>query len=126
MRATVALATAPNGFTARGLADKVRTLGGLADHDYHARQAAYDLKKLRGKLLVQRKGQSQRYESSPEGLRAMVALTVLRDDVVKPLLATKCCLKRGRRPIKGAPIDAHYAALQHSMRNLFCELGIAA
>ena len=28
-------------------------------------------------------------------------------------------LKRGRHPIRTAPIDAHYAALQHQMRSLF-------
>jgi hypothetical protein len=126
MRAAVALATAPKGFTARDVTGKVQALGGLAYQDYSTRQAAYDLKKLRGKLLVQRKGTSQRYESSPEGLRAMVALAVIRDDVIKPLLASNGHLKRGRRPVKGAPIDAHYAALQHCMKDLLCELGIAA
>ncbi len=56
----------------------------------------------------------------------MVALVVIRDDVIKPLLAANCRLKSGRRPVKGAPIDAHYAALRHTMRDLFAELGIAA
>jgi hypothetical protein len=34
--------------------------------------AAYDLKKLRGKKIVQRIGQTPRYESLPKGVRAMV------------------------------------------------------
>ena len=38
--------------------------------------------------------------SSPEGLRAMVALAVIRDDVIKPLLASNGRLKRARRPVK--------------------------
>jgi repressor of nif and glnA expression len=61
MRAAIALATSPRGFTARDVANHVRTRGGLAD--YTSRQAAYDLKKLRGKSLVERKGTSNRYES---------------------------------------------------------------
>jgi hypothetical protein len=56
----------------------------------------------------------------------MVALVVIRDDVIKPLLATKGRLKSGRRPTKGAPIDAHYAVLRHAMRDLLDELKIAA
>ena len=75
---------------------------------------------------MERKGTSHRYESSSEGLRAMVALVVIRDDVMKPLLASGCRLQSGRRPTKGAPIDAHYAALRHGMRDLYRDLGLAA
>lgn len=126
MRACVALSTSPTGFTASELACKARNLGGLSDPAYTARQAAYDIKKLRGKQWVQRKGNSRRYELLPVGLRAMAALVVIRDDVIKPLLAAQCGLKPGRRPTQTAPIDAHYAALRHQMRDLFQELGITA
>jgi len=126
IQAVVALSTSPKGFTAGEIADKVRSLGGLPESAYGPRQAAYDMKKLRGKQMVQRKSRSRRYEALPDGLRAMAALVVLRDDVIKPLLAGQCTLKLGRRPSKTAPIDAHYAALQHGMRDLFRELGIAA
>jgi len=56
----------------------------------------------------------------------MAALVVLRDDVIKPLLAGQGSLKRGRRPTSSAPIDAHYAVLQHDMHDLFRDLGIAS
>jgi hypothetical protein len=126
MRAIVALSTSPAGFTAGDIANRARALGGLPDGAYRPRQAAYDLKKLRGKQLVERKGNSRRYEALPDGLRAMAALITIRDDVIKPLLASRGRLKRGRRPTKTAPIDAHYAALQHEMSALFRDLGIAA
>jgi hypothetical protein len=126
MRAIVALSTSPTGFTAGDVANRARTLGGLPDNAYGTRQAAYDLKKLRGKQLVERKGNSRRYQPLPDGLRAMAALITIRDDVIKPLLASRCRLKRGRRPTKTAPIDAHYAALRHEMSALFRDLGIAA
>ncbi len=76
--------------------------------------------------MVERKGNSRRYEALSDGLRAMAALITIRDDVIKPLLASRGRLKRGRRPTKTAPIDAHYAALQHEMSALFRDLGIAA
>lgn len=126
MRAIVALSTSPAGFTASEVASKARSLGGLPDAAYTSRQAAYDIKKLRGKQWVQRKGNSRRYEPLPVGLRAMAALIVIRDDVIKPLLAAQCRLKPGRPPTQSAPIDAHYAALRRQMRDLFQELGIAA
>jgi hypothetical protein len=58
------------------------------------RRAAYDLKKLRGKKIVRRIGQTRRYESMPKGLKAMAALVVLRDKAIKPLLAAAQDLTR--------------------------------
>ena len=54
------LSTSPKGFTASDLAGKVRALSGPSDKPYQARQAAYHLKKLRGKEFVSRIGNSRR------------------------------------------------------------------
>jgi hypothetical protein len=126
VRAILSLSTSPTGFSAREVSSKVRSLGGLPEDEYGCRQAAYDLKKLRGKEWIRRKGNSRRYEAVAEGLRSMTALIVLRDDVIKPLLAAQGRLKPGRRPTRTAPIDAHYAALRSQMSKLFLDLGIAA
>jgi hypothetical protein len=61
MHAVVALSTAPKGFTASGLAGKVRTLNGPAAKPYRPGQAAYDLKRLRDKNLVSKIGNTRRY-----------------------------------------------------------------
>ena len=90
MHAAVALSTSPKGFTASDLAVKVRALGGLPDTPYRPRQAACDLKKLRGKEFARKFGNSRRYETTPKGIRAMPALAVLRDKVINPLLAHSC------------------------------------
>jgi hypothetical protein len=127
IRAVLALSTSPAGFTAGQVALGVQALGGLPDGStYTVRQAACDLRKLRGKQVVRRKGKPHRYESLPDGFRAMTALVVLRDDVIKPLLASQCKLKSGRPSVKSTPIDAHYATLRRGLRDLFHELGIAA
>ena len=68
--AVLALSTAAEGFTASALAEKVREMSGPAETDYGPRRAAYDLKKLRAKNMVQKIGASRRYEPIPEGLRA--------------------------------------------------------
>ena len=54
---------------------------------YQARHAAYDLKKLRAKGLIGKVASSRRYQAPPEGLRTIAALVVLRDKVIKPILA---------------------------------------
>ena len=65
----------------------LRTRPSKTHHSYGPRHAAYDLKKLRGKQIVRRIGQTRRYEPIPSGLRAITALLVLRDKAIKPLLA---------------------------------------
>jgi hypothetical protein len=122
----VSLSLTPQGFTASELATQVRAQSGQSKAEYGPRHAAYDLKKLRGKGLVQRKGVSRRYESSPQGLRAMAACIVLREKIIKPLLAGSFQVKRGRPPKTHTPIDRHYQTLQQGMQALFAELGIAA
>ncbi|MCL6544162.1 MAG: hypothetical protein K6T61_02965 [Bryobacteraceae bacterium] len=62
----------------------------------------------------------------PEGLRALAALVVLRDKVIKPLLAAQCDLRRRPRLRNPTPIDLRYDALQRHMRDLLEELGMAA
>lgn len=125
MQAVLALAASPKGFTASEIARHVRQSGppGLK---YQSRQASYDLKKLRGKKFVRKIQRSHRYEPISHGLRAMTALLVLRDKVIRPLLAASCHPQPQSPVSQLAPIDRHYRALQLSMNDLFRHLGIAA
>ena len=124
MESVVSLSTAPAGFTASQLASRTKELGGPAD--YTSRQAAYDIRKLRAKRLVKKLKQSRRYQPSSDGLRAMAALTVLRDQVIKPLLAANLKTKRGPKPKNPTAIDQHYDRIRTEMRELFRAFGIAA
>ena len=123
IEAVIALAPAPSGFSSSDLASKVQA----ASHTiYTPRQAAYDLKKLRGKQVVGKIGTSRRYETVPEGLQAVAALLVLRDKVIKPVLAGAGKPRRGPKPKQQSAIDAHYETIQAEMRNLFQTIGLAA
>jgi hypothetical protein len=71
VEAVIALSPSPNGFTASDLAARVRALGNDRQAQYGPRHADYDLKKLRGKHIVCRIGQTRHYEPLASGLRAM-------------------------------------------------------
>jgi len=116
----------PDGFTASELADQVRALSKQSPSEYGARRAVYDLKKLRGKKIVRRIGQTRRYESLPKGLRAMAALVVLRNKAIKPLLATAQELQPSRGAQNPTALDTHYDTIRTAMRGVFQELGLAA
>jgi hypothetical protein len=125
IEAVIQLAPTPDGFTVTDMADKVREIRNLQAEAYTTRQAAYDLKKLRGKHWVHKRPHSRRYEVCPTGVRTMTALWVLREKVIKPVLAGVTKPKRGPKPKHQTPLDAHYHAIQLAMFNLFQLLGIS-
>jgi hypothetical protein len=125
LESVLALSTQPEGFTSGELALQVRQQLGCVESEYQARQAAYDLKKLRGKHLVEKIDESRRYQAPSQGLRTMTALLLLRDKVLKPVLSHRTT--QGHRPPKGDnPLDLHYHNLRQEMRRLFKTLKIAA
>src|ERR1700739_327063 len=84
LSAVLALAPAPRGFTVGELAAKVHAMTGRSAAGYTIRQAAYDLRKLRSKQLVDRPRRSRRYHVPPVAARTIAALLTLRDQVVAP------------------------------------------
>ena len=126
IEAIIALSPSSDGFTASDLANQVRALGKQRASEYSARHAAYDLKKLSGKNLVRRIGQTRRYESLPKGLRAMAARVVLRNKAIKPLLAAAQELRPSRGAQNPRTLDAHYDTIRTAMQGVFHELGLAA
>jgi hypothetical protein len=126
VEAVIALSPSPGGFTASDLASQVRGLSKQSESEYGARRAAYDLKKLRGKKIVRRIGQTHRYESMPKGLRAMAALVVLRNKAIKPLLAAAQELRPSRGAQNPRALDEHYESIRNAMQGVFQELGLAA
>jgi len=123
--AVVGLATQPEGFTLGALAHAVRARSGWSQRKYSVRQAAYDLAKLRGKKLVKRRDKSRRYLSHPSGVRTMCAYLLLREQVIKPLLAG-VNHRLGRPPKILAPLDQHYLNLRQEMNRTFETLCLAA
>lgn len=124
MEAVLALSPNPRGFTASELAAKVRPL--LGDDTYSPSRAAYDLRKLRSKGLVEKLPRSRRYAADASGLRAMAALLILRDHVVRPLFAAASKTELAPRPSETSVLDLKYHGVHNEMRALFTQLGIAA
>jgi hypothetical protein len=124
LEAVLALSAVPEGFTSSALADRVK--GILADPTYHAARAAYDLRKLRAKGLVQKIPRSRRYRAERDGLRTMAPLLVLRDRVLQPLLSGSQRPELGLPPSHLVPLDQQYRLLHKEMTTLSEFVGIAA
>ena len=122
----VELSTSPAGFSASELAARVRSINGLSESEYGARRAAYDIKKLRGKGFIIRRGKSRRYESVVEGLRALTALLVVREKVIRPLVAASGNVVPCPKLKNQTRVDRRYETLRDTMRLLFHDLGLVA
>ena len=122
LAAIVALSAAPDGFSVADLATKVHALTG---HDtYSTRQAAYDIRKLRGHDLVTKIGRSHRYHVPAQAARTIVAILTLRDHVISPIIAGVRVPRRGRPPATWTIIDRDYETLRTNMNNLFDHLAL--
>jgi hypothetical protein len=121
LAAVLALAPAPHGFTVAGFAAKVARLTG--NDSYTIRQAAYDLRKLRGKNLLAKPGRTRRYHVPPDAARTIAGLLTLRDQIIAPILAS---LRRARprKPAHRTQLDTDYETLRKDMNYLFLDLGI--
>ncbi|MBI4611842.1 MAG: hypothetical protein HY726_22865 [Candidatus Rokubacteria bacterium] len=126
IEAALALAPRPGGLTIRELTDKTRALLGPGGPPYTPRQAAYDLRKLRGKALILRVGTTRRYQAPVPGIQTLAALLILREKVLKPVLAGAGKPKPGRPPKQVHPLDVHYDNLQRELRRTFETLGLVA
>ena len=92
---------------------------------YTIRQAAYDLRKLRGKQLIGKPARTRRYHVPPDAARIIAALLALRDHVIAPILAGVRSPRRGRRPAHWTPVDRDYETLRVGMHALLDDLGIS-
>jgi hypothetical protein len=124
LAAALALTPAPGGFTAADHAARVRQITG--QDGYTTRQAGYDLRKLRGKQLIEKPGRTRRYHVPPQAARTIAALLTLRDHVIAPILAGVRSPRMGRKPKIWTAVDRRYETLRIDMQDLFRDLGITA
>lgn len=120
MAGVTALAITPDGFTVTDFAAQVRAHTG---DQYTVRQAAYDLRKLRGKQLVVKPGRGHRYQVPADAARTLAGLIRLRDHVIAPVLAG---IRKplGRPPRTYTRIDRDYDTIRTGLRTLLNDIGI--
>jgi hypothetical protein len=74
--------------------------------------------------LVHRVKGSRRYKADPSGVQAMCAYLILRDKVIKPLLAG-VVRPFGPPPKNQTPVDQHYVRLREELNRTFETIGLA-
>ncbi len=73
----------PHGYTAIEVAKAMKE---KFDQDYSPRRASYDLRKLRGKGLVEKKKGTRKYVTTSDGLQTIImVLSLIRNQIPKAL-----------------------------------------
>jgi len=123
--ALLALSSRPGGFTATHLVQQIRERDKV-QRAYEQRQAVYDLAKFTAKGLVSHEPRCRYYRIVPTAVRTLAAYLVIRERVLKPILAGIGCKHQGR-PLKNIdPLDQHYLNLRNELSETLETLGIAA
>jgi len=123
LEALLAVAPHPHGFTLKEFA---ATTQRHFPQPYTVRHAAYDVAKLRGKGFVERIDTTRRYRVPPNSIRTLAALFILREKVMKPVIAGAAKPRVGRPPKFLHPLDEHYQTLQRELLRTFQTLKLAA
>jgi len=123
--AALALGPSPVGFGVSQFRAKIQSMTVQSEAEYSSRHAAYDLKKLRGKQLITKMGRSRRYELCPSSMRTITALQVLRDQVIRPVIAGVAATRLDP-PALSPTLDRDYERLRQDLQPVFEQLGIAA
>lgn len=90
---------------------------------YRPTQAGYDLRKLRGKGLVERVPGRHRYRATHEGIRVAAFLLKLRDGLLEPILGNRRMNKMARSIREP---DRTYRAIALELEHLCEHLGVRA
>jgi hypothetical protein len=116
LSAVLALSAASGGFTVAEFTAEVHAMTGHTG--YSIRQAAYDLRKLRGEELIAKPGRTHRYHLEPQTAGSIAALLTLREQVIAPILAGVRSPRTGRKPAAWPSIDRDYEKIRIDMQTL--------
>ena len=125
LRAALALAPAPNGFTVAEFAAKVHAITG---HD--PRRLQHPPGGLRPAQTARQTARRQARTDPPlprrgtAAARTIAALLTLRDQVIAPILAGIRSPRMGRKPAHWTRVDRDYERIRVDMQTLFSDLAI--
>jgi hypothetical protein len=94
-------------------------------HGYGHREAVYDLAKYAAKGLVSHKPRQRYYRIVPSAVRVLSAYLIIRERVLKPILAGASRRRLGRPHKNMDSIDQHYLNLRSELFVTLNKLGVA-
>ena len=124
LRAALALAPAPNGFTVAEFTAKVHALTGHTTPATASARPPTTCANCAANSSSTSPARTRRYQVPPLAARTIAALLTLRDQVIAPILAAVRSPHMGRKPAHWTRVDRDYERLRIDMQTLFSDLAI--
>ena len=89
MESILSLALKPNGYNANDITTLMKErLDKKQAKNYTPAKAAYDIRKLRGKVLVEKIGKSRKYQTTKKGMDTIIAVLALTQKTIPTILSS--------------------------------------
>jgi hypothetical protein len=123
MQGVLALAVQPGGYKT---SDVVSQMKPRFTKSYSPRNAAYDLRKLRGKGLIERIDKTTKYRTTKKGMETIIALLALTQKTIPAVLSSINKEELSESPEKVSNIDKSIIAVRKEIKATYQQYGIAA
>lgn len=123
MQSVLALALQPGGYKT---SDAVSQMKHRFTKSYSSRNAAYDLRKLRGKGLIEKMDKTIKYRTTKKGMETIITLLTLTQKAIPAVLSSINKELLSESPEKVSNIDKSIITVRKEIKAIYREYGIAA
>lgn len=123
MQSVLALAIKPGGYK---IGDVVSQMKSGFKKSYSSRNAAYDLRKLRGKGLVEKIDRTTKYRTTKKGMETIIAILTLTQKTIPAVLSSINKEALSDNPEQLSNIDKNLITIWNGIKAIRQEYGIAA
>ena len=124
MKAVLELSTKSDGFSSKDLSTQYAQMTQISEQSYTSRQAAYDLRKLRAKQIVQRKERSRKYHVTDKGMALIVATIIFREKIFNPIWTGLNKKQLAEAPPTLSKIDQIYLSIRDQIMDICKSYGV--
>jgi hypothetical protein len=120
MESVQALAIKPAGYTAKDISILMKErLDKKQAKDYTPAKAAYDIRKLRGKALVEKIEKSRRYKTTKKGMETIITVLALTQKIIPTVLSSINKDVVSDNPDEMQNVDKIYMKIRNGIKDIY-------
>lgn len=125
MESVLSLAIKPNGYTATDITNLMKDrLDKTQAKKYNPAKAAYDIRKLRGKGLVEKEGKSRKYKTTKKGMDIIISVLALTQKTIPTILSSINKDEVSVNPEEMQHIDKIFMSIRNEIKEIHQIFGI--
>lgn len=125
MECVLALAIKPGGYSAKDISLLMKErLDKKQSSAYTPAKAAYDLRKLRGKALVDKIGNGRKYTTTKKGIETVVGILSITQKILPTILSSINKTVLSGNPEEMSELDNHYLKIKDEINAIYQSYGI--